>query len=49
MKTRIILQNLMLVLFLLLQLPRSSSTIQQSATIEASFFHPISTNIEGYH
>ncbi len=48
MTTQIILQNLMLTLFLLVQLPHSSSNIQQTATTEASLSLPISANIQGY-
>jgi hypothetical protein len=44
MTTQIILQNLILALFLLVQLPHSSN-IQQSATTEASLSQPILKDI----
>jgi hypothetical protein len=48
MKTQIILQNLMITVFLLVQLPNHSETIQQPAITEASLSHFISTKIEEY-
>ncbi|MGL5804487.1 MAG: hypothetical protein ACRC11_03420 [Xenococcaceae cyanobacterium] len=48
MTTQIILQNLIFVLFLLVQLPHFSSNSQESATTEASVSLPISANIQGY-